>query len=152
MLGHQPGHLDTGHRVHVPFDGERLPTRPATETLVVTLTIVVSTLLIIASHVAISLQSPREPMDERDRSIESRAARNAYYLLLALVAVVIFTPTFWWEAFRVPGLTHQSLLLAFVLAETVRFFSRVVYYPPGAVTMAANPQQPPPPALRRRGE
>ena len=101
---------------------------PGSEMVVVIIAIAISTLLIIASHVAISLQSPQEPMDERDRSIESQAAKNAYYVLLALVCIVIFTPTFWWDSFHVPGLTHQSLLLAFVVAETVRFLSQVVYY------------------------
>ncbi len=45
--------------------------------------ILLASLLHLAAYVGIVRHTPREPADERDAAIASRAARNAYYVVLA---------------------------------------------------------------------
>ena len=70
----------------------------------------------------------KEPKDERDLAIEARSFRYAYHLLLISLAVVIFTPMFWWPASLALALKTELLLLCFCLAEATKFVTRVVGY------------------------
>ncbi|MDB5970204.1 MAG: hypothetical protein JWQ90_2654 [Hydrocarboniphaga sp.] len=70
----------------------------------------------------------QEPKDERDLAIEAKSFRYAYHLLLISLAVVIFTPMFWWKDSLVLGLKTELLLLCFCLAEATKFATRVVGY------------------------
>ncbi len=89
--------------------------------------IVLVSLLSIVIYVGVVRRTPKEPADERDAAIASRATRNAYYVVLALLALFVFSPV-WWEQLVPPGLTHQLLLGCYVVAETVRLASRCWYY------------------------
>lgn len=65
-----------------------------------------------------------ERVDERDRKIALRAARNAYYVLVvgvwcALTTAVLPVGAFWYG---------HVLLVAFLVAELARFGSQLVYY------------------------
>ena len=89
--------------------------------------IVLLSLLHGATLIGIERNGPEEPADERDAAIASRAARNAYYVVLLLLALFVFSPA-WWQQSTSPGLTHQLLLGCYVAAETVRLLSRGWYY------------------------
>ena len=89
--------------------------------------IILTTLLHLAAAAGIGRDGSKEPADERDAAIASRAARNAYYVVLFLLAMLVFSPP-WWQQFTPPGLTHQLVLGCYVTAETVRLFSRGWYY------------------------
>jgi hypothetical protein len=89
--------------------------------------IVLLSLLHGATFIGIERSSPKEPADERDDAVASKALRNAYYVVLFLLGLIVFSPM-WWQQFTPPGLTHQLLLGCYVTAETVRLFSRGWYY------------------------
>ena len=89
--------------------------------------IILVSILSIATYVGVVRRSPKEPADERDTAVASRATRNAYYVVLALLALFVFSPV-WWEQVVPPGLTHQLLLGCYVAAEIVRLASRGWYY------------------------
>lgn len=88
---------------------------------------VLSVLLNLAAHLVIAIRARQEKKDERDLAIESRALRNAYYVLLVSVALVVFCP--WpWDQLLSLGLIVQVLLAFFVAAETTRFLTQAVCY------------------------
>lgn len=89
--------------------------------------IIFASLLSTVIYLGVVRRTPKEPADERDAAIASRATRNAYYVVLALLALFVFSPV-WWEQLVPLGLTHQLLLGSYVAAETVRLASRIWYY------------------------
>jgi uncharacterized membrane protein len=70
-------------------------------------------------------RSDAPPADERDRTIALHASRNGYLVLIIGVWIVLGT---WWLPWSDPLLAVNLLLLAFVLAEAVRFGSQLVGY------------------------
>lgn len=101
------------------------------------LTVVVLIIVIEAAlHIAIAIRSRPAPEDERDRLIQTRAHRNAYYVL-AVGTVVAIGQVVIGEAMNATSsvitlerslLAANILLLAFVLAELVALGSQLVYY------------------------
>src|SRR5438874_4772448 len=84
-------------------------------------------LIEVVLHVALAIQSPKEartPRDERERLIDLKATRVAFYVLIA-------------GAFASIGTVHlragrwemmQATLFAIVLAELTKFGSQIVLY------------------------
>jgi hypothetical protein len=84
-------------------------------------------ILAIVLHVAIAIRSPRDartPKDERERLIDMRATRVAYYVLLvgalAAVGTVHLRNSGW--------LIQQVVLLAIVVAELVKFGGQILLF------------------------
>jgi hypothetical protein len=82
----------------------------------------------IALHVAIAIQSPREartPKDERERLIDLKASRVAFYVLLVGAFASVGT-------LHVPGssrfMVAQCVMGAIILAALVRFATQIGLY------------------------
>ena len=108
------------------------PTRPhANYLLLFVLLVVAIVVLEIITHAAIAFRSPREaqtPIDERERLIELRATRPAFYVLLV-------------GAFLSVGTIHMGastwvlahcVLFAIWMAELTRYGSQLYHYRRGA--------------------
>jgi hypothetical protein len=95
--------------------------------------IVIEAAINIGATLVIALRSGAERMDERDRAIESRSFRYAYYILsVGLIIAIGFAmfPPQSWDVTLV--LASQVTLACFVLAEAVKFATQVVSYRRGA--------------------
>ena len=95
--------------------------------------IILSIMLNIATHIAIAIRSRWEKKDERDLVIESKSYRNAYFVLVALIWMVILaapvgTPSHHFG----PVFISQMVLLCFVVAETANYLTTVVCYRRGS--------------------
>lgn len=93
--------------------------------------IVALIVLEIVLHIIIAVQAPRDaaaPKDERDRMIELKATRIAFFTLLAGAAISIFTIHLGAD---VRALAN-SVLFAIVIAELVKYGSEIVYFRRGA--------------------
>ena len=81
----------------------------------------------IVLHAIIAMQSPRDaraPRDERDRLIDLRATRVAFFVLMTgalLVIVMVHLPVDRLEIL-------QALLLSVVVSELTMLGARIVYY------------------------
>ena len=82
----------------------------------------------IALHVAIAIQSPREartPKDERERLIDMKASRVAFYVLLVGAFASVAT-------LHVPGsnrfMMAQSVMGSIILAALVRFGTQIALH------------------------
>jgi hypothetical protein len=108
------------------------PTRPhANYLLLFVLLVVAIVVLEIITHAVIAFRSPREaqiPIDERERLIELRATRPAFYVLLV-------------GAFLSVGTIHMGastwvlahcVLIAIWMAELTRYGSQLYHYRRGA--------------------
>jgi hypothetical protein len=108
------------------------PTRPhANYLLLFVLLVVAIVVLEIITHAVIAFRSPREaqiPIDERERLIELRATRPAFYVLLV-------------GAFLSVGTIHMGVstwvlahcvLFAIWMAELTRYGSQLYHYRRGA--------------------
>src|SRR5271166_6150138 len=87
-------------------------------------------------HIVLALESKPEPKDERDILIESKAYRNAYFLLAAGAFLVIgcvimaglardAAPT---RIVVTPFITVNLVLFFMVLAELMKFLTQLYYY------------------------
>ena len=95
----------------------------------------------IVYHILISIRPTPDPEDERDRLIEGKATRVAYFLLVcgALTAIGHGIATHGTaEGWRSsvdgalsPFITAHILLFSFVLAEVVKFCTQLYYYRAG---------------------
>ena len=94
--------------------------------------VVFAVLLNIGVHIAIALRSRLAPKDERDRAIEATSFRNAYYVLLCCVGVIVFTPLPWLNGTRTLALMNQVLLACFVVAEATWYLTQAVCYRRGS--------------------
>jgi len=84
-------------------------------------------ILEIASHIVITMQSPRDakaPLDERERLIALRATRPAFFVLLVGAFLSIGTMHLGVSTWV---LAH-CVLLAIWIAELTRFGTQVYYY------------------------
>lgn len=78
-------------------------------------------------HAVIVMQSPRDaraPKDERERLIDLKAMRVAFFVLMASAILVIVLVHFPIDRFQI----IQALLLAVVVAELTMLGARLVYY------------------------
>jgi hypothetical protein len=79
----------------------------------------------VAFHIVLTIGAGRSAAAaKRDGDVESRAMRNAYFVLAAGVFVSFGTLFFSASAF----VMSQILLLFFVLAELTKFASQLIYY------------------------
>jgi len=90
----------------------------------------------IVYHIVLAVETKVEPQDERDVLIESKAYRNAYFLLatgafLVIGAVIMAglandsAPT---RIIVTPLLTVNLVLFFMVLAELAKFLTQLFYY------------------------
>ena len=88
-------------------------------------------------HIALALESRTEPKDERDKLIEAKGYRTAYFFLttgislLAAAIIVINTVALHSrEALGTvtPFASVNLILLAMVLAEAAKFLTQLFYY------------------------
>jgi hypothetical protein len=87
--------------------------------------VVVIVVIEVVYHLVIALTSRVEPKDERDILIEGKAYRNAYFLLVAdlfmlMGAVVLIGLT--------PFLTVNLMLLSAVVSEIVKSLTQLFFY------------------------
>jgi archaellum biogenesis protein FlaJ (TadC family) len=78
-------------------------------------------------HAFIVMQSPRDaraPKDERERLIDLKAMRVAFFVLMTAAILVIVLVHFPVDRFAI----IQALLLAVVVAELTMLGARLVYY------------------------
>ena len=81
----------------------------------------------IVLHAIIVMQSPRDaraPKDERERLIDLKAMRVAFFVLMTSALLVIVLVHFPVDRFQI----IQALLLAVVVAELSMLGARLVYY------------------------
>jgi hypothetical protein len=81
----------------------------------------------IVLHALIVMQSPRDaraPKDERERLIDLKAMRAAFFVLMVATILVIVMVHFPFNRFEI----LQALLLAVVAAELTMLGARIVYY------------------------
>jgi hypothetical protein len=90
----------------------------------------------IGYHIVLALESKPEPKDERDILIESKAYRNAYFLLATGAGLIVtwvivaglvrdVAPT---RVILTPFILVNFVLFAMVLAELVKFLTQLFYY------------------------
>jgi hypothetical protein len=78
-------------------------------------------------HAIIAMQSPRDaraPKDERERLIDLKAMRVAFFVLMTCAFMVIVLVHFPVDKFAI----LQALLLSVVIAELTMLGARIVYY------------------------
>lgn len=78
------------------------------------------TVIHIVAHAVVALMKPSEArteMDEREREIARRAAARAYDVLAAGIVVALGASLYYWSTF----VAVNAVMLAFILAETVRY-------------------------------
>ena len=81
----------------------------------------------IVLHAIIAMQSPRDaraPKDERDRLIDLKATRVAFFVLMTGALLVIVMVHFPVDRLEI----LQALLLSVVVAELTMLGARIVYY------------------------
>ena len=81
----------------------------------------------IVLHAIIVMQSPRDaraPKDERERLIDLKAMRAAFFVLMTGALLVVAVVHFPVDRFQI----LQALLLAVVVAELTMLGARLVYY------------------------
>ena len=78
----------------------------------------------VAAHIILTIIHRPESTDERDRLIDLKATRNAYYLLVAGVFVAL--AQFWLST--PPILVVHIVLFFFILAEILSDMTKLIYY------------------------
>lgn len=89
----------------------------------------------IALNIVVTIACRGEPqLDERDRIIATKAARNAYYILITGLFMVIGHAGIYALLGYAPAIEFNAtntvifLVFALVVAEIAHFISRIVYY------------------------
>lgn len=85
------------------------------------------TIIHVVAHIVVAVMNPKEAnegLDERGRAIGYRASAWGYNILCVGVFAVITTSFFWWNSFVIVN----SLMFAFILAETVRYAVEIRAY------------------------
>ncbi len=81
----------------------------------------------IVMHVLLAVRDPRgarTPKDERERLIELKATRIAFYVLL----VTAFSSIGWMHVSRSAWVLGNSVFVSVVVAELVKYGSQIVYF------------------------
>jgi hypothetical protein len=95
--------------------------------------VVLSIILNGGAHIAIAIHSRQEKKDERDIAIESKSYRNAYFVLIVLIWMVILAAPAGTPAHHFgPVFISQMVLLCFVVAETAKYITTVFCYRRGS--------------------
>ncbi|MEA3012864.1 MAG: hypothetical protein QOD42_1409 [Sphingomonadales bacterium] len=85
------------------------------------------TIIHVVAHIVVAVMNPSEAnegLDERGRAIGYRASAWGYDILCVGVFAVIVASFFWWNSFMIVN----SLMFAFILAETVRYAIEIRAY------------------------
>ncbi len=94
--------------------------------------VIFQVLLLIVAHIAIAIRSGQEQKDERDRTIESKSFKIAYYVLIASCFVAIpCVALALLSALTLPFLS-QLLLACFVVAEAAKYVTQIICYRRGS--------------------
>ena len=97
--------------------------------------------LSIVFNIALAIHDRNQPTDERDRAIEAKAFRVAYYVLVTSCFLAGFALFALGAVSQLPvlerpaqayALMSQVLLLGLVLAESAHYVTQVVFYRRGA--------------------
>jgi hypothetical protein len=115
----------TFYFLHVPWS----LTPPADPPMFHVLLLSIATLIgiEIAAHVVLALRSPKEartPKDERERLIDIKAVRIAYYVFVLGVSASVFSTHYGANQFAL----GYGILLAFVIAQLTSYAARIYYY------------------------
>lgn len=117
--------VTTFYFTHISWSLTPPPNARAFHTLVVSLIALVA--IEIVAHVYVAIRSPREartPKDERERLIELKATRLAAYFYAPATFFVISLIHVGANQFALA----YALLLAFAIAELIKYAARIVYY------------------------
>ncbi len=95
------------------------------ENIVLLISVIVMVIIVeVVFHIIIALRNKPQALDERDRLIELKATRNAYFVL----AFGIFLPIACIAASVRPFIVAHVIMFIFVLSEIVQFLSQLLYY------------------------
>ena len=95
--------------------------------------VILSIVLNGGAHIVVAIRSRQERKDERDIAIESKSYRNAYFVLIVLIWMVILAaPVGTQDRHFGPVFISQMVLLCFVVAETTYYLTTVVCYRRGS--------------------
>ena len=111
--------------LHVPWSLTPPPNPPLMHMLLVFIGALLA--IEIVAHVVIALHSPKDartPKDERERLIDIKAVRIAYYVFVVGVFAAVLSTHHGANQFAV----GYGILLAFVIAQLTNFAARIVYY------------------------
>jgi hypothetical protein len=78
-------------------------------------------------HIIVAVRTRPEAKDERDRIIELKATRNAYFILIAGVFLSFVCLAFSLQSFIIV----HVIMFFFVLSEIAKFISQLFYYKRG---------------------
>jgi uncharacterized membrane protein HdeD (DUF308 family) len=95
------------------------------ENIVLLISVIAMVIIVeVVFHIIIALRDRPEAQDERDRLIELKATRNAYFVL----AFGIFLPIACIAASVRPFIVAHVIMFIFVLSEIAQFLSQLLYY------------------------
>lgn len=100
----------------------------AIQSIVILITLIVLVIIVeIVFHIIIALRTKPEAKDERDRLIELKATRNAYFLLVFGIFISIGSIA----ASVQPFIVAHVIMFFFILSEIAKFLTQLVYYRKG---------------------
>ena len=95
------------------------------ESIVLLISVIVMVIIVeVVFHIILALRTRPEAQDERDRLIELKATRNAYFVLV----FGIFLPIACIAASVRPFIVAHVIMFIFVLSEIAQFLSQLFYY------------------------
>ena len=95
------------------------------ENIVLLISVIVMVIIVeVVFHIIIALKDRPEALDERDRMIELKATRNAYFVLV----FGIFLPMAGIAAQVRPFIVAHVIMFIFVLSEITKFLTQLFYY------------------------
>ena len=98
------------------------------ENIVLLISVIVMVIIVeVVFHIILALRARPQIQDERDRLIELKATRNAYFVL----AFGIFLPIVCIAASVRPFIVAHVIMFIFVLSEIAQFLSQLFYYRKG---------------------
>ncbi len=96
-----------------------------TQSIVLLISVIVMVIIVeVVFHIIIALKDRPEALDERDRMIELKATRNAYFVLV----FGIFLPMAGIAAQVRPFIVAHVIMFIFVLSEITKFLTQLFYY------------------------
>ena len=95
------------------------------QSIVLIISVIVMVIIVeVVFHIIIALKDRPEALDERDRMIELKATRNAYFVLV----FGIFLPMAGIAAQVRPFIVAHVIMFIFVLSEITKFLTQLFYY------------------------
>ena len=95
------------------------------QSIVLLISVIVMVITVeVVFHIIIALRDRPQALDERDRMIELKATRNAYFVLV----FGIFLPMAGIAAQVRPFIVAHVIMFIFVLSEITKFLTQLFYY------------------------